>query len=100
MRVRRVSPEEAERQRNEWLGAGDAKRIDTPQGVHARERRRPDATIPGGHRLLRLVVVMGTPESTLVYWSVPGPVPPREDERRHAMVSRLAGRGGETGWLA
>lgn len=100
VRVRRVSPEEAERQRNEWLGAGDAKLIETPQGLHAWERRRRDATVPGGFRLLRLAVAMGTPESTLVYWSVPEPVSPQEDERWHTMISRLAGGSRDTGWLA
>jgi hypothetical protein len=100
MRVRRVSPDEAERQRNEWLGAGDARLIETPQGVHAWERRRPDASVPGGFRLLRLAVAMATPESTLVYWSVPEPVSPVENDRWHTMVSRLAGESGPTGWLA
>jgi hypothetical protein len=100
MRVRRVPPDEAERLRNEWLGAGDAKLIETPQGVHAWERRRPDAMVPGGFRRLRLAVVMESPEAVLVYWSVPEPVPPKEDARWTTLMSRLAGQGGPTGWLA
>lgn len=100
MRVRRVPPDEAERQRNEWLSAGDAKLIETPQGVHAWERRRRDATVPGGFRRLRLAVMISDPESVLVYWSVPEPLPPAEDERWNTMIARLSGNARPTGWLA
>lgn len=100
MRVRRVAPDEAERQRNAWLGAGDAQLMDTPAGVHAWERRRRDATIPGGFRRLRLAVAMRGAEAMLVYWSVPEPPPPREEERWNSMLARLTGRAGATGWLA
>jgi hypothetical protein len=100
MRVRRVPPAEAERQRNEWLGAGDAHLIETPQGVHAWERSRRDAAVPGGSRRLRLAVVLSEPEAVLVYWSVPEPISPRENERWDRMISRLAGGGGPSGWLA
>jgi len=99
MRVRRVAADEAERQRNAWLSAGDAKLIDTPAGVHAWERRRPDVSIPGGFRRLRLAVAMRDTEAVLVYWSVPEPPPPREEERWNSMLARLTGHAGATGWL-
>lgn len=100
MRVRRVTPDEAERQRNAWLGEGGAHLIDTPAGVHAWERRRRDATVPGGWRCLRLAMAERETEAVLVYWSVPEPPPPREEERWQGMVARLAGRAGDAGWLA
>lgn len=74
--------------------------IPAPPGVVARERQRPDRTMPGAVRRQRLAVVAEGREATALHWSAPEPVTADDESAWRRAVDRLAEAGAAAGWRA
>lgn len=73
-----------------------------PDGVRARERSRPDRTVPGTTRRQRLAVRGGTGGAVAVHWSAPEPVAPDDEAAWRRALDRLMGTAiaAPGGWAA
>src|SRR5690606_8795824 len=57
-------------------------------GLAARERRRPDALVPGVTRLQRLAIAVRGDEAVAVHWSAPEPVTAADERAWRRALAR------------
>jgi hypothetical protein len=76
--------------------------LPAPDGIAARERTRPDRSVPGALRRQRLAVRPAAGGATAVHWSAPEPVLPDDEAAWRRALDRLlgAGRAAPRGWAA
>ena len=74
--------------------------IPAPAGVIARERQRPDRSMPGTVRRQRLAMVAEGLEATALHWSAPEPVTADDESAWQRALGRLAAAGAAGGWRA
>ena len=79
-----------------------ARALPAPDGVVARERSRPDRTVPGAVRRQRLAVRAGPGGAVAVHWSAPEPVAPDDEAAWRRALERLTGTAlsAPRGWAA
>lgn len=99
-----LGPGESAAHLRRWVsGSPDAHALPAPDGVIARERSRPDRSVPGATRRQRLAVREGAGGAVAVHWSAPEPVEPVADASWRRVLARLggdAGSRGAGGWAA